>query len=764
MAIRIQLRRDTAAAWALNNPVLLAGEIGVESDTLKVKVGDGSTAWNALGYAIALPADVSAYVQAEVAAVIDSAPATLDTLNELAAALGDDPNFASTITSSLATKASASDLSSHASDTTNIHGIADTSALETTSGAQSKASAAQAAAEAAAASALSAHEADTTSIHGISNTANLVYTNDSRLTDTRTPTDDSVTTAKIVDSAVTSAKIADGTIVNDDINASAAIAPSKISGTAVVTNDSRLSDARTPTAHAASHGSAGSDALTLAQSQITNLTTDLAAKASASDLSSHESDSTNVHGIADTSLLATKSYADTAAATAAAGVVNSAPAALDTLSELATALGNDANFSTTTATALGNRVRVDAAQTFTAGEKTQARSNIDAVSTTDARLSDTRTPTDGSVTTAKIADSAVTAAKLAAGAAFPSQTVTYASTSWNMVADDLGGWPPRSAGDSVGFRRFNYVSGSRFSAEFASIIQSLIGKTATFTYRHIVTNVDTSVVYTITSMDPVPTDSNFWYGVGNYVSGDANTVYASSSSHRLISIQVSQSGNFLQTNGTTVSWAAIPTDTTRAPLASPALTGTPTAPTAAVDTNTTQVATTSFVVGQGYLKSATASSTYAPLGSPTFTGTVTLPAGVALGRPVLTSPLEVTTVSATAAATTVTFDAITQGVLYYTTNSSANWTLNIRGNSGTTLSSMLAVGQSITVAFLATNGATAYYQTGFQIDGAAVTPKWQGGTAPTSGNVNSIDSYTFTIIKTAATPTYTVLGQQTKFA
>lgn len=91
--------------------------------------------------------------------------------------------------------------------------------------------------------------------------------------------DGAVTTAKIADGAVTSAKIADGAIVDADISASAGIAASKISGTAVVTSDSRLSDARTPTAHAASHQSGGSDALTLAQSQVTDLTTDLAAKA-----------------------------------------------------------------------------------------------------------------------------------------------------------------------------------------------------------------------------------------------------------------------------------------------------------------------------------------------------------------------------------------------------------------------------------------------------------------------------------------------------
>ena len=126
--------------------------------------------------------------------------------------------------------------------------------------------------------------------------------------------------------------------------------------------------------------------------------------------------------------------------------------------------------------------------------------------------------------------------------------------------------------------------------------------------------------------------------------------------------------------------------------------------------------------------------------------------------PVIISPEERTTVSATAATGTVNYDASTQGVLYYTTNASANWTLNIRGASGVTLNSILAVGDAITVSFLVTNGSTAYYQTAFQIDGSAVTPKYSGGTAPASGNASSIDVYTYTIVKTAATPTYTVFG------
>lgn len=83
-----------------------------------------------------------------------------------------------------------------------------------------------------------------------------------------------------------------------------------------------------------------------------------------------------------------------------------------------------------------------------------------------------------------------------------------------------------------------------------------------------------------------------------------------------------------QRNGANNAWITVGlADTTNwglAALASPAFTGTPTAPTAAADTNTTQVATTAFVIGQGYLKSATASSTYAPLASPTLTGLVTV--------------------------------------------------------------------------------------------------------------------------------------------
>jgi hypothetical protein len=101
-------------------------------------------------------------------------------------------------------------------------------------------------------------------------------------------------------------------------------------------------------------------------------------------------------------------------------------------------------------------------------------------------------------------------------------------------------------------------------------------------------------------------------------------------------------------------------------------------------------------------------------------------------------------------------------VLYYTSNASANWTLNIRGNSTTTLNSVMTTGQSLTIAFLVTQGTTAYYNNALTIDGTSVTPKYQGGTAYTSGNASGIDAYTYTIIKTASA-TFTVLAAQTQF-
>ena len=176
---------------------------------------------------------------------------------------------------------------------------------------------------------------------------------------------------------------------------------------------------------------------------------------------------------------------------------------------------------------------------------------------------------------------------------------------------------------------------------------------------------------------------------------------------------------------------------------------------------------------------------------------------------------ETATITASAPTSTTNFNISTQAVQYYTSNATTNFTLNFRGAAtatisagsfvvgtvytiltvGTTdftaigassntvgviftatgagsgsgnattgsLNSILSTGQSVTCTLLVTNGATAYRPTAFQIDGSAVTPKWQGGYTPVTGNASSIDVYTFAIVKTASA-TYTVLAAQTQYA
>lgn len=147
----------------------------------------------------------------------------------------------------------------------------------------------------------------------------------------------------------------------------------------------------------------------------------------------------------------------------------------------------------------------------------------------------------------------------------------------------------------------------------------------------------------------------------------------------------------------------------------------------------------------------------------TFTNTQTFEGSSSTLGAVFVDAAEKITVSATAATGTINYDVTTQSVLYYTSNASANWTVNFRGSSGTSLDTLMSTGQSVTVAFLVTQGATAYYNSAVQVDGASVTPKYQGGTAWTAGNASAIDAYVYTIIKTGSA-TFTVLASQTKFA
>ncbi len=167
--------------------------------------------------------------------------------------------------------------------------------------------------------------------------------------------------------------------------------------------------------------------------------------------------------------------------------------------------------------------------------------------------------------------------------------------------------------------------------------------------------------------------------------------------------------------------------------------------------------------GSTGLTGATAGTDYvAPGTATTFTAKQTFTGTSSVISSKFTNALELITVSATAATGTINYDVTTQSVLYYTSNASANWTVNFRGSSGTSLDSAMATGESITVVFLVTQGATPYYNNVVQVDGNAVTPKYQGGTAWSAGNASSIDSYSYTIIKTGSA-TFTVLAAQVQF-
>jgi len=317
MATRMQQRRGTAAQWTSANPVLAAGEIGFETDTNKFKVGNGSTAWTSLTYfvdgSIAFDsAEVTAAINTAIDAVIDAAPNTLNTLNELAAALNDDSNFAVTVTNSFSSVQNTLSSQSNAIgvlqgnvesianslsvtqnnlNTTNtvIDGLTNSisiinnniSTLETgvtnsinningdileiqntiantTSNVHGIANTLALATFDSVSNAIGEHNNVTTNAHGISNTLSLVYTSDARLTDERVPTDGSVAEGKIASSAVTNGKIGadavDGTKIADDSIAAEHIADE------VITN-----------AHI-------SNTAAIAQSKISGLTTDLGNK------------------------------------------------------------------------------------------------------------------------------------------------------------------------------------------------------------------------------------------------------------------------------------------------------------------------------------------------------------------------------------------------------------------------------------------------------------------------------------------------------
>jgi len=198
----------------------------------------------------------------------------------------------------------------------------------------------------------------------------------------------------------------------------------------------------------------------------------------------------------------------------------------------------------------------------------------------------------------------------------------------------------------------------------------------------------------------------------------------------------------------------------------------------AVDGVTTQLSGGAVIVKDGGItasKLSTGGPTWTSGGALTATSIQNSPIGSttpstgafttlsATGTTSIYETIEKATLSGTALTSTVNLNTLDGAVFYYTANATGNWTLNVRGDGSNSLNTVMATNDSISFVVMATQGSTAYYQSAMQIDTTSVTPKWAGGTAPTAGNVNSIDVYAFTIIKTAPA-TFTVLASQTKFA
>ena len=423
MATRMQQRRGTAAQWTAANPVLAAGEIGFETDTSKFKMGNGSSAWSALQYFANA---------AELAAIIDGAPDLLNTLNELAASIGDDPAFLTTVAANLeahrtatgvhgvadmtllqtATQVSTS-ISTHNSDTTDVHGIANTGNLATTGditthnsdttnvhGIADTAGLAYAATVATdITSAIGTHSNDTTNVHGIADTAGLAYAATVAI-DISTAVSTHASDTTDVHGITNTAGLAYAATVATDITSAIGTHNSDttnvhgIADTAGLVTQDNLTDAiAAAETDFSTYGGIGID--WNAVDTRFDIDSTVATKTYAdSAVSTHNDDTTNVHGIADTSLLATtadvaavtktslglgnvdntsdankpvSTAQSTAIATAkseaiadATSQVNAlltgAPAALNTLDELAAALGDDANFAASVTTSLGLKV------------------------------------------------------------------------------------------------------------------------------------------------------------------------------------------------------------------------------------------------------------------------------------------------------------------------------------------------------------------------------------------------------------------------
>ena len=350
MATRMQQRRGTAAQWSSSNPTLGAGEIGWESDTNKFKIGDGTNLWNDLDYFVdqaSLNTSLGDYVEtstlgqpngtatldstgnvpfSQLGNIIDGAPGVLNTLNEIASAINDDPTFFTSV---------ATNLSNHESDTTSVHGISDTAELAT---------------KTFAAELLTNATKTNITITGDKN--GLTITAENGVADSTT---DNLSEGS-TNLYFTNERAQDAI----GLNLGSGLSYNDTTGSISVTTNTYDSygSASTAQSNAETFATNAINALTTSDiEEGTNLyfTDERAQDAVGLNVGTGLSYNDTTGAISIDSTVATKTYADTAAANAAAALVDSAPATLDTLNELAAALGDDPNYATTITTALGTK-------------------------------------------------------------------------------------------------------------------------------------------------------------------------------------------------------------------------------------------------------------------------------------------------------------------------------------------------------------------------------------------------------------------------
>jgi hypothetical protein len=430
MATRMQQRRGTAAQWTAANPILAAGEIGFETDTNKFKMGNGTSTWTALQYFANA---------AELAAIIDGAPELLNTLNELAASIGDDPNFLTnyaTITETTAAITESRSVSA-ADATAKANAAMAAASLDATGKAATAKAEAIEAAGTASATGIANHQADTTDVHGIANTALLAtkeYADDAvsvhntgelnvhgiantALLATKEYADDAVSAAvlALTPETIGLENVDNTTDANKPVSTAQATAISTavsdhnaetenvhgIADTAELVTQTQLTNAisgaevdQSALAGVGLEWNGATDQFDVESTHITTATqTELDLKAplanptftgTVAGVTKAHVGLGNVDNTADadkpvstaqaTAISTAKSEAIADATAQVNAVIASAPAALNTLDELAAALGDDANFATTVTNGLAAKAPINA-PTFT-GLVTVAASGV----------------------------------------------------------------------------------------------------------------------------------------------------------------------------------------------------------------------------------------------------------------------------------------------------------------------------------------------------------------------------------------------------